>query len=327
MEFESLLEESVKVHGHLCAGQVLGVRMTLLGLRAVGIADPRGADRKKLMVFVEMDRCATDAIQSVSGCSLGKRSMKFLDFGKMAASFLNLETGKAVRVLALEGARDKAKERFPEMKDKYRAQIEAYREMPDDELFSLAEVSISIAPEDMPGRPLCRVECEVCAEHVQDRREVLKGGRTLCRACAGEAYCLPAGSFFSSSDVRSAPIEGNPMDLGIRSKLWLEVDGEPLFGRGRMMLLKSINSNGSINQAAKDINVSYRKALGYIKSMEKRLGIKLVERQKGGVNGGGARLTGEAMDFIRKFAELEQGVREAVDNKFKKVFCMEAQDV
>ena len=91
-DFDSLLEESVKVHGHLCAGQVLGVRMSMLGLREIGISDPKGADRKSLIVFVEMDRCATDAVQSVTGCSLGKRSMKFMDYGKMAATFLNLKT-------------------------------------------------------------------------------------------------------------------------------------------------------------------------------------------------------------------------------------------
>src|SRR5512141_2841153 len=96
--FEALLQESVKIHGHLCAGQVLGVRMSMLGLREIGIGEPKGADRKSLIVFVETDRCATDAVQSVTGCSLGKRSMKFLDYGKMAATFLNLKTGRAIRV-------------------------------------------------------------------------------------------------------------------------------------------------------------------------------------------------------------------------------------
>ncbi len=113
MDFEALLLESVKVHGHLCAGQVLGVRMSMLGLREIGISDPKGADRKSLIVFVEMDRCATDAVQSVTGCSLGKRSMKFMDYGKMAATYLNLKTGKAIRIVAREDSRDKAKGAFP----------------------------------------------------------------------------------------------------------------------------------------------------------------------------------------------------------------------
>src|SRR5512145_3034275 len=95
-DFEALLSESARIHGHLCAGQVLGVRMSMLGLREIGIGDPKGSDRKSLVVFVEMDRCATDAVQSVTGCSLGKRSMKFMDYGKMAATFLNLRTQMAV---------------------------------------------------------------------------------------------------------------------------------------------------------------------------------------------------------------------------------------
>jgi formylmethanofuran dehydrogenase subunit E len=109
LDFESLLDESVKIHGHLCPGQVLGVRMSMIGLELIGIADPKGKDRKKLIVYVEIDRCATDAVQSVTGCSLGKRSLKFADFGKMAATFVNLETGKAVRILAIEESKYKAK--------------------------------------------------------------------------------------------------------------------------------------------------------------------------------------------------------------------------
>ncbi len=116
------MQESAKLHGHLCPGQVLGVRMALLGLSAVGIDDPKGKDRKKLLVFVEMDRCAVDAVQSVTGCSLGKRTMKFMDYGKMAATFVNTLTGKAVRVIALNDSRDKAKNLFPDLEDKYAAQ-------------------------------------------------------------------------------------------------------------------------------------------------------------------------------------------------------------
>src|SRR3990172_11708339 len=91
--FDLLLQQSVRTHGHLCPGQVLGVRMSLLGLREIGIDDPKGKDRKTIIVFVEMDRCATDAVQSITGCSLGHRTMKFMDYGKMAATFLNLKTG------------------------------------------------------------------------------------------------------------------------------------------------------------------------------------------------------------------------------------------
>lgn len=188
MEFEYLLNESVKIHGHLCPGQVLGVKMSMLGLRLIGIGDPKGMDRKNLIVFVEMDRCATDAVQSVTGCSLGHRTMKFMDYGKMAATFVNLKTGKAVRVIAREDAREKAKEMFPNAENKYTAQLEAYKIMSDNELFDVMDVRVEIMPEDMPGRPLKRVSCDICGEYVQDMREVYRDGRILCKPCAEGGY-------------------------------------------------------------------------------------------------------------------------------------------
>lgn len=187
-DFESLLQESVKVHGHLCPGQVLGVRMAVLGLKEIGIEEPRGKDRKSLMVFVEMDRCATDAVQSVTGCSLGHRTMKFMDYGKMAATFLNLRTGKAMRVVAREKAREDARAYCPDIEDKYTAQLEAYKIMADEELFDIMEVVVQIKPEDMPGRPLRRIACEQCGEYVQDMREIVQNGKVLCRACAHASY-------------------------------------------------------------------------------------------------------------------------------------------
>lgn len=186
--FETLLQDSVKVHGHLCAGQVLGVRMSMLGLREIGISDPKGSDRKSLIVFVEMDRCATDAVQSVTGCSLGKRSMKFMDYGKMAATFLNLKTNKAMRIIAREDSREKAKERFPEIENKYAGQLEAYKIMSDEELFDMMKVAVNLRQEDMPGRPMRRVQCDSCGEHVQDMREVYQDGNVLCVACATGGY-------------------------------------------------------------------------------------------------------------------------------------------
>jgi len=188
LNFESLLSESVNIHGHLCPGQVLGVKMSILGLKIIGIKDPKGRDRKDLIVFVEMDRCATDAIQSVTGCNLGHRTMKFMDYGKMAATFLNLKTGKAVRVIAKESAREKAREYSPEIEDKYMAQVEAYKIMSDEELFQLMDVKVELKPEDMPGKPLRRVRCDKCGEYVQDMREVLRDGEVLCKSCADGGY-------------------------------------------------------------------------------------------------------------------------------------------
>jgi len=188
LDFQSLLKKSVKIHGHLCPGQVLGVKMSLCGLKKIEIGDPKGKDRKNLIVFVEMDRCTTDAIQSVTGCTLGRRTMKFMDYGKMAATFVNLKTGKAVRVIAREDSRQKAKEYFPEIKDKYEAQLEAYRIMPDEELFDSMEVKVALKPEDMPGRPPRRVKCNICGEYIQDMREVYRNGDVLCKPCAYGGY-------------------------------------------------------------------------------------------------------------------------------------------
>ncbi len=186
--FEELLEESTRVHGHLCAGQVIGVRLSLLGLSLIGIEEPRGADRKKFCVYVEIDRCATDAIQSVTGCSLGKRSMKYLDHGVMAATFVNLETDKAFRITALEEARELAARYCSEIEEKYARQLAAYKIMPENELFKVEEVRVVIPEADFPGRPTRRVQCAECGDWVQDHRDVERGGRTLCKKCADGCY-------------------------------------------------------------------------------------------------------------------------------------------
>ncbi|BHH83008.1 FmdE family protein [Desulforhopalus sp. 52FAK] len=186
--FDELLKQSTEVHGHICAGQVIGVRMCLLALSLIGIEDPKGVDRKKLYTIVEIDRCATDAIQSVTGCSLGKRSMKYIDHGVMAASFVNLETGKSVRITALEEAREHASKYCSDLENKYARQLEAYKVMPEHELFRIENVKITIPEEDMPGRPMRRVQCESCSEWVQDSRDIQVDGKTLCQGCANGRY-------------------------------------------------------------------------------------------------------------------------------------------
>jgi molybdate transport system regulatory protein len=108
--------------------------------------------------------------------------------------------------------------------------------------------------------------------------------------------------------------------MEIKSKLWIESEGKPVFGRGRGFLLEAIDKHGSINQAAKEINISYRKAWGYIKAMEERLGFKLIERQTGGENGGGAILTEGAREFLKKYEMLERGIQELVDERFNEIF-------
>src|ERR1700726_2725035 len=116
--FDELLEEARIAHGHLCAGQVLGVRLAMLGCARLAIEEPRGRDRKRLVTFVEIDRCATDAIGVVTGCRLGKRALKFRDWGKMAATFVDLETNRAIRIAAREYSKNLARERPAEIEKK-----------------------------------------------------------------------------------------------------------------------------------------------------------------------------------------------------------------
>ncbi|MDD2465884.1 MAG: FmdE family protein [Desulfobulbus sp.] len=181
--FDRHLQAAVAFHGHLCLGQVIGVRLAMLGLELVGITDPLGADRKKLIVFVEIDRCAADAIMTVTGSRVGRRSLKIVDYGKIAATFVNLETGGAFRIFSHPDAQDKALVLYPELDEKT-AQMRAYQEMEDTELFQALAVRVPIKCEDMPGRPTRKVSCEICGELVLDQRDVQHHGRTLCRACA-----------------------------------------------------------------------------------------------------------------------------------------------
>lgn len=185
---DELLVRAEHSHGHMCAGQVLGVRMAMLGCRAVGVNDPHGTDRKSLLVFIEIDRCAADAINTVTGCRLGKRTMKYYDYGKLAATFVNTNTGEAVRIAALDESRESADRCFPEIDDKYKRQLHAYKQLSDEELFKIERVSVNVPTQDRPGRPISRVRCDECGEGVNDLREVMRDGQTLCRACAGDAY-------------------------------------------------------------------------------------------------------------------------------------------
>jgi formylmethanofuran dehydrogenase subunit E len=189
-EYERLAEQA---HGHMCAGQILGLRMALYGLKLLGIEDPAGKDRKRLVTFVEIDRCVTDAIPVVTGCRLGKRALKFRDFGKVAATFCDLESGRAFRVVAKETSKQRAREMHPEIESRNEQQMRAYREMPDEELFASQRVRVQLGPEELPGYKGARPVCAECGEGINFRREVIGGdGRVLCKSCAGERYYEPA---------------------------------------------------------------------------------------------------------------------------------------
>jgi len=185
---DQLLEECGRLHGHMCAGQLLGARMAMLGCDLIGLNDPRGADRKKLIVWVEIDRCMADAISAVTGARLGKRTLKYFDYGKVAATFLNTETREAVRIVALEESRRLADARYPQIEKKSERQFRAYREAANNELFKVERVKVEYGEMDAPGRPRSRVICARCGEGINDGREVDGPAGTLCRSCSSPGY-------------------------------------------------------------------------------------------------------------------------------------------
>jgi formylmethanofuran dehydrogenase subunit E len=195
---DELLHEAEIAHGHLCSGQVLGVRMAMLALSRLGIDDPRrrhnsdgslNPDRKRLVTFVEIDRCSTDAIGVVTGCRIGKRALKLRDFGKMAATFIDLNAQldansyKGLRIVALESSKARSRELYPEL-DKNAQQMKAYRELPDEDLFSTEWVRVPLPPSEFPGYKGERVACARCGEGVNFDRFVERDGERLCLACA-----------------------------------------------------------------------------------------------------------------------------------------------
>jgi formylmethanofuran dehydrogenase subunit E len=192
--FEELLVMAEAAHGHLCAGQILGVRMAVLGCRRLGIEEPRGRDRKRLVTFVEIDRCATDAIGVVTGCRLGKRALKFRDWGKMAATFIDLAAQdltqgdstrhRAIRVAARESSKELARALHPEIGNKNQQQMLAYREMPDADLFTEEWVGVTLPPKEFPGYKGERIACAVCGEGINYDRYIEREGQCLCLACA-----------------------------------------------------------------------------------------------------------------------------------------------
>ena len=197
---EELLRDAEIAHGHLCAGQILGVRMAMLALAKLGIDDPRkrtlangqlNPDRKRLVTFVEIDRCATDAIGVVTACRVGKRALKLRDWGKMAATFVDLEQPlgdaayKGLRIVALESSKARAKELYPEL-EKNVQQMHAYRVMSDQQLFAEQWVRVRLPPSEFPGFKGQRVVCSRCGEGVNFDRFVEREGERLCFGCAAE---------------------------------------------------------------------------------------------------------------------------------------------
>ena len=191
--FDDLLKQAEIAHGHLCAGQILGVRLAILGCARLGIEGPRGKDRKRLVTYIEIDRCATDAIGVVTGCRLGKRALKFRDWGKMAATFVDLASDRAIRISAKESSKALARQMYPDIENKNQQQMRAYRELNDSDLFDEQWVRVTIEPKEFPGFKGERIACDLCGEGINYDRFIRRNGQTLCLSCATpeERYYQP----------------------------------------------------------------------------------------------------------------------------------------
>jgi formylmethanofuran dehydrogenase subunit E len=173
-------------HDHLCPRQVLGVRMGLAGLAAIGLQAPM--PHKGALVIIETDGCFADGIEVATGATVGHRTLRVNDLGKIAATFANLETGRTVRLAPRAGVRETAPHYVPEVKKKYYAQLKGYQIMPAKELFSFREVQLEPDLKTLLSRPGMRAKCSQCGEEIINERQAYKNGVCLCRSCAGNSY-------------------------------------------------------------------------------------------------------------------------------------------
>jgi formylmethanofuran dehydrogenase subunit E len=188
-QVDQLVEASARAHGHLCPGQVIGVRMAILGLGLLGYACPPGhPDIKNLVGIVEVERCLADAVGTATGLSFGRGSLKLINLGLLAATFIDLPSGRAVRVVSRDDARDLAPAYAPGLANPHAAQCTAYRLMTDAELFSVQRVAVSLKPEEIPGSRPPKVACQKCGVLVRSGQVRRIDGRELCAPCAGQAY-------------------------------------------------------------------------------------------------------------------------------------------
>jgi formylmethanofuran dehydrogenase subunit E len=182
-ELLALVEQ---LHRHLCPRQVLGVRMGMLAGRLLGLALPQRD--KRLFVFMETDGCGADGVSVATGCWVGRRTMRMIDFGKVAATFVDTFTGEALRIYPHPQARERAQALLPRSSSRWHAQRDGYQLLPDGDLLAVEAVELRVDLEAIVGRPGSRVVCRVCGEEILNQREVTDQESTLCRACAGSAY-------------------------------------------------------------------------------------------------------------------------------------------
>lgn len=192
MDIQPLLEKSARDHSHLCPRQVLGVRLGLCGLKALGFETPPA--QKRLLVIVETDGCFTDGVTAATDCTVGHRTLRVEDYGKTAAVFVDTVSGQAVRVAPALDVRERAYRYAPDEPRHYFAQMQAYQIMPDSEMFTSTPVVLKTSIDAIVSRPGMRVHCQLCGEEIMNEREVNRSGKILCRACAQDGYYQPAKS-------------------------------------------------------------------------------------------------------------------------------------
>jgi len=186
LSMAELLDQSAARYSHLCPRQVLGVRMGLLAGRVFGLDMPN--KDKRFLTLVETDGCAAGAVSVATGCTVGNRRLRVLDFGKVAATFVDMRCDKAIRIAPKRGIRVAAQKQAPDAKSRWHAQLEAYQVMSDADLLEVQQVELNIPLEKLLSKPGCRVICEVCSEEIINEREVVLEGTILCRGCAGQRY-------------------------------------------------------------------------------------------------------------------------------------------
>jgi formylmethanofuran dehydrogenase subunit E len=186
MDIQHLLEISARDHSHLCPRQILGVRTGLKGMQTLGLE--ANVNSKRLLVITETDGCFVDGLSAATHCTVGHRTLRVEDYGKVAATFIDTKTGRAMRVAPTLDVREKACRHTPDESRHYFAQMQAYQTMPDEEIFTVVEVRLSVSVEEILSRPGVRVNCDMCGEEIMNEREVRRDGLVLCRTCDGKAY-------------------------------------------------------------------------------------------------------------------------------------------
>lgn len=211
----SLLETSAALHRHLCPRQVLGARMGLYAGELLGLELPQA--NKRLLTIVETDGCFTDGVSVATNCWVGRRTLRVEDYGKVAATFVDTETERAVRLVPHHTARQRAFDYAPNAKNKWEAQLSGYQHMPAEELLVAQTVQLRLPIAEIVSRPGLKAHCDFCGEEVMNGREVAREGATLCRACAGEAYyLLPMAMLCTSPQPKLHPSQHHPVDLHLQ---------------------------------------------------------------------------------------------------------------